>query len=129
MKHNNFLRFFVLALVAAVLGAASLSSAQETVATNIDKLTFTEAPTGEGQSAGTSPSTAAADDGWHFVVAPYLWLTGIHGTAGTPNREVSVHASAGDLLSHFRFGLMGLVEADHKRIVLATRHHLGQARR
>jgi hypothetical protein len=37
---------------------------------------------------------------------------------GALGREVGVHASAADLLSHFRFGLMGLVEADHKRIVL-----------
>ena len=118
MKHNQFLRIFVIVLAAAVLGAASLSSAQETVAINTGKLTFTEAPIGDGQSAGTSPSTTAADDGWHFVVAPYLWLTGVHGTVGALGREVGVHASAADLLSHFRFGLMGTVEADHKRIVL-----------
>ena len=119
MKHSQFLRIVVVAFSAVVFGAASLSYAQETVANNIGNLTLTEAPTGEGQSTGTSSSTAAApDDGWHFVVAPYLWLTGVHGTAGTPTRELSIHASAGDLLSHFRFGLMGLVEADHKRIVL-----------
>ena len=119
MKYKQFLRIFMIALSAAVFGAASLSYAQETDANNIGNLTFGEAPTGEGQSTGTSSSTAAApDDGWHFVVAPYLWLTGVHGTAGTPTRELSIHASAGDLLSHFRFGLMGLVEADHKRIVL-----------
>ena len=72
MKHKQFLRIFVIALLAAVVGATSLSSAQETVATNTGKLTFAEAPSGEGQSAGTSPSTATADDSWHFVVAPYL---------------------------------------------------------
>jgi len=118
MKHNQSLRIFVIALVAAVLGAASLSSAQETVATNIDKLTFTEAPTGEGQSAGTSPSTAAADDGWHFVVAPYLWIPWMYGTVGARGHDAHVYATPGEIFSHFRFGLMGLVEADHKRIVL-----------
>jgi len=118
MKNNQSLRFLAILTVVAALGAGSLVYSQETVATNTGKLTFTEAPSGEGQSAGTSPSTASADDGWHFVVAPYLWLTGVHGTVGALGREVGVHASAADLLSHFRFGLMGLVEADHKRIVL-----------
>jgi hypothetical protein len=127
MKNNQPLRFLAIAAVAALLGAGSLSSAQENVAINTGKLTFTPASftqpstdDGQTQSTGTTASNTAAttDDGWHFVVAPYLWLTGIHGTAGTANREVAVHASAGDLLSHFRFGLMGLVEADHKRIVL-----------
>jgi hypothetical protein len=51
-------------------------------------------------------------------VAPYLWLTGVRGTVGAFGHDVGVHASAGDLLSHFRFGLMGLVEADQKRLVL-----------
>ena len=50
MKHNQFLRIFVIALVAAVVGATSLSSAQETVATNTGELTVAEAPSGEGQS-------------------------------------------------------------------------------
>ena len=128
MKQNQPLRFLVIAAVAALLSAGSLSSAQETVAINTSKLTFTtvsftqpSTDDGQAQSSGTTASSnasAAADDGWHFVVAPYLWLTGIHGTAGTANREVAVHASAADLLSHFRFGLMGLLEADHKRIVL-----------
>jgi hypothetical protein len=122
MKAIQSLRFFVNVIVAVALGASSLVYAQETVATNTGKLTFTQPTTDEGQTQSTgttgSSNTAAADGDWHFVVAPYLWLTGIHGTAGTANREVAVHASAGDLLSHFRFGLMGLLEADHKRIVL-----------
>jgi len=116
MKHSLFLRFF--AIAAVVLGAASLSSAQETVATNTGKLAFTEAPTGDGQSTGTSPSTASADDGWHFAVAPYLWLPWVHGTVGARGHDTQVHATPGEIFSHFRFGLMGLVEADHKRIVL-----------
>src|SRR5262249_47881486 len=38
-----------------------------------------------------------------------------HGTVGDLNRNVSVHASPGDLLSHFNFGLMGAAEARRKR--------------
>jgi hypothetical protein len=58
------------------------------------------------------------DSGWHFAVSPYLWFPGVHGNIGVLDREVSVHATPGDLLSNFRFGLMGAVEARYKRIVL-----------
>jgi hypothetical protein len=62
---------------------------------------------------------ASAADGWHLAVAPYLWFPGMHGTATGPNgRGLSFRASPGDLLSNFRFGLMGAVEARHKRIVM-----------
>jgi hypothetical protein len=123
LKNNQPLRLLAIVTAAAALFAGTLCHAQETAELHITRLSFTDALSVDGQTQSTgktsSPNTStAADDGWHFVVAPYLWLTGIHGTAGTSNREISVHASAGDLLSHFRFGLMGLVEADHKRIVL-----------
>ena len=58
------------------------------------------------------------DSGWHFAVSPYLWFPGVHGTVGALGRDVSVHASPGDLLSHFRFGVMGVIEARYKRVVL-----------
>ncbi|HET6178687.1 MAG TPA: hypothetical protein VFE61_17295 [Candidatus Sulfotelmatobacter sp.] len=58
------------------------------------------------------------DSGWHVVVAPYLWFPGVYGTVGARNRDVSVHATPGDLLSNFRFGLMGLVDTRYKRVVL-----------
>jgi hypothetical protein len=59
------------------------------------------------------------DAGWHFSVSPYLWLAGARGSLGGPlGRDVSIHASIGDLLSHFDFGLMGAAEARRGRIVL-----------
>src|SRR5262245_49854028 len=57
-------------------------------------------------------------DQWRLSVTPYLWFPGIHGNIGALNRDVSVHASATDLLSHFRFGLMAHVEARRNRFVL-----------
>lgn len=64
-------------------------------------------------------STPSADDAWHFAVSPYLWFAGAHGTAAGPNgRSLTFRASPGDLLSHFRFGLMGAVEATRKRFVV-----------
>ena len=66
------------------------------------------APTASGSAAGE----------WHFTVTPYLWFPGVHGTAGAFNRDVGVHASAWDLLTHLRFGLMGTAEARRGPIVL-----------
>jgi len=73
-------------------------------------------------SAGADPpqgGTANPDDAWHFAVSPYLWFPGMHGTATGPNGHgLSFRASPGDLLSHFRIGLMGTAEANHKRFVV-----------
>jgi hypothetical protein len=77
--------------------------------------------TSPSASLPTTPipaDTSAADGNWHFSVSPYLWFSGIHGGIGVNGQEVGVHASAADLLSHFRFGLMGVVEPRYKRIVM-----------
>src|SRR5438270_321396 len=74
------------------------------------------------QSAPTptpTSSTASVDEnGWHFNLTPYLWFPGLSGTAGVRGHDVSVHASPGDLLSHFDIGLMGAFEARKKRWVI-----------
>jgi len=63
--------------------------------------------------------TTEADDEWHFAVTPYLWFPGMHGTATGPRGgSLSFRASPGDLLSNFRFGLMGAFEAGRKRLVI-----------
>jgi hypothetical protein len=74
----------------------------------------------ESTSAATpaSPQVGEPTSDWHFAVSPYLWFPGVHGTIGAFGRDVSVHATPGDLLSNFRFGLMGAFEARYKRIVL-----------
>jgi hypothetical protein len=69
-------------------------------------------------SAPAQASSADQSDGWHFAVSPYLWLPGVHGTVGADALPVSIHASPGDLLSHFRFGIMGVLEPRYKRILL-----------
>jgi hypothetical protein len=76
---------------------------------------YDEPQTSSSSSSKSSPTL----EGWHFTVSPYLWFPGIHGTVGALGHDVSVHASAGDLLSHFRFGLMGAATAQHKRLLLA----------
>jgi hypothetical protein len=77
-------------------------------------------PDGSG-SAAPGPAQVGAppeDTGWHFAVSPYLWLPGVHGTLGVRNQSASIHASPSDLLSHFRFGLMGTVEPRYNRFVM-----------
>ena len=67
----------------------------------------------------SSQKTAGSNDsGWNFSLSPYLWFPGEHGTVGAFARNVSIHLSPGDLLSHFDIGLMGAAEARYKRFVL-----------
>ena len=75
-----------------------------------------QAQTTTAPSTGTP--TPAKESNWHFAVTPYLWLAGVHGTVGAFDRDISVHASIGEVLSHFDFGLMGTAEARYKRVVL-----------
>jgi hypothetical protein len=73
----------------------------------------------QAQSSNPTQSKGIGESSnWHIAVAPYLWFPGMHGTVGTAGRELSVHASATEILSNFRFGLMGAVEFRHKRLVL-----------
>jgi hypothetical protein len=79
--------------------------------------------TGLKQQAAANPngnpgSPAPSSDGWHVDFSPYLWLSGIHGTAGVQGREASIHASAGKVLSYFNLGFMGTTEVRYNRIVV-----------
>jgi len=78
-------------------------------------------PFGDTQPQSSSPaqSNSSSDgSGWHIITTPYLWLPGVHGTIGAAGKQVSVHASPGDLLSNFKFGLMGIVELRRRRLVI-----------
>jgi hypothetical protein len=76
------------------------------------------AATPGGGAAAAAASTASESD-WHFTVSPYLWFPGVHGNIAGPNGgEFGFSASPGDLLSHLRIGLMGVVEPRYKRILM-----------
>jgi hypothetical protein len=77
--------------------------------------TATAAPAASGTAQA---GTAAPDDGWHFAVSPYLWLPWVHGNVGALDREVHFSVTPGELLSNFRFGLMGSFEPRYKRLLL-----------
>jgi hypothetical protein len=101
--------------------ASSSSSSAATVAAT-DPATPSDAEpaaaTPGGGAFAADASTASASD-WHLTVSPYLWFPGVHGNIAGPNGgEIGFSASPGDLLSHFRIGLMGAVETRYKRIVM-----------
>ncbi len=89
-------------------GAASAQEPQPSAAD-----TQTQTPSSTSGKAAT-----AEDGGWHLSLSPYLWFAGAHGTVGALRRNASIHASPGDLLSHFDIGLMGAAEARRKRFLL-----------
>jgi hypothetical protein len=100
--------------------ASSSSSAATVAATDAATPSDAEpvAATPAGGGTAAAASTAPESD-WHFTVAPYLWFAGVHGNIGGPNGgQFSFSASPGDLLSHFRIGLMGAAEPRYKRIVM-----------
>lgn len=70
------------------------------------------------QGTSTSRPPPNPEAGWHLSLSPYIWFAGAHGTVSLANRAASVHASPGDLLSHFNFGIMGAAEARYNRFVL-----------
>ncbi len=70
-------------------------------------------------AAGAPAASTAPESNWHLSITPYLWFPGAHGNIGDPNGgEIGFSASPGDLLSKFRFGIMGAVEPRYKRIVM-----------
>jgi hypothetical protein len=77
------------------------------------------AQSSDTSTASTKAATVDPDDeGWHVDVAPYLWFPGINGTVGASGHQSSVHVSAGDVLSNFDFGIMGLTEVRYNRIIV-----------
>jgi hypothetical protein len=130
------IRSVVLIVLSSVLGYVSISLAQQTRALDQPETTTaglvypTESLTSALVATMTSePSAAAPGDGappqvenapdnqFHFSVSPYIWFPGTHGTAGAFDRDVAFRASAIDLLSHFRFGLMAAAEARRERVL------------
>jgi len=116
-------RFLAIAILAAAFGAGSLCHAQETIDPATSNVSLTKAPDTDSQPqpanrAASQTASAPASDGWHFSFSPYLWFPGVHGTIGAQGNLTSVHASATDLLSNFRFGLMGTGELRKKRFVM-----------
>lgn len=65
-----------------------------------------------------APARTAAEGNWHFSIAPYLWLPWVYGSVGANGNNVHFYATPDELFSHFRFGLLGLLDTRYKRVVL-----------
>lgn len=74
----------------------------------------------EPAAASQGNSVPDPSDAWHAALTMYLWFPGVHGTLGNGVRNVDFRASPGDLLSNFRFGLMGAVQVQRGRFVLIS---------
>ena len=74
----------------------------------------------DAQASAPAPQRVsdAADDAWHFNVAPYVFIPGIHGTVGVFGHDASVHVTGSDVLSDFNGGLAGYFMARKNRFVL-----------
>jgi hypothetical protein len=100
LKKVNFSRTLltVISLTILALCVCSLAAAQE--------------QTGESRSGRT---TAGA---LHFDLTSYLWFSGMHGLTSVGSHSASMHASIGELLSDFKFGLVGAAEVRSDRWLL-----------
>lgn len=108
---KSFRRLLIATATLGLLFCQPVSAQEEPPSTNVLTQTPSSAP----------PKTSGPtnqDAGWHFALSPYLWFAGAHGTVGALGRDVSIHASPGDLLSHFNIGVMGAAEARYKRFLL-----------
>ncbi|MFL6446514.1 MAG: hypothetical protein ACJ746_02305 [Bryobacteraceae bacterium] len=85
-----------------------------------DQPVTAQTPNEASRSTGTGALAPDPADNWHVDLLLYLWFPGAHGTLGATDRNADFRATPGDLLSHFRSGLMGAVQVQRGRFVLLT---------
>jgi len=89
--------------------------AAEDLATALGAEPAAATPAGGGAAAAAS---TAPEGNWHFAVSPYLWVPWVYGSVGANGNNIHFYATPDELFSHFRFGLLGLVDTRYKRVVL-----------
>jgi opacity protein-like surface antigen len=57
---------------------------------------------------------------WHFVVAPYLWFSGLNGQLGVATIGTNIDAGFSDVFSNLDFAFMLYGEARYKKFGLAV---------
>ncbi len=65
------------------------------------------------------PGTEDQKD-WHFVVAPYLWFSGVNGQMGVATIGVDLDVGFSDIFSNLNVAFMLYGEARYKRFGLAV---------
>jgi hypothetical protein len=66
-------------------------------------------------------ANAAMDGQWHFVVAPYIWFSGMKGDVSVKGvADIPIDQSFSDVIKDFHFGFLGHFEARKDRFGFAT---------
>ena len=74
-----------------------------------------------GRAEAQAGPATAMDGKWHFVVAPYLWFTGIKGNVSVKGVvDIPIEKSFSDVISNFHFGFLGHFEGRKDRFGFAT---------
>ena len=100
-----------------LLGLIALCPFLVSCAVAQERIAEVDAPS-PASGAAVPDANSPTDNKWHFAFIPYLWFAGVHGTTGIRGFDASIHATPGDLISHFDFGLMATVELDKSRAVM-----------
>ena len=101
-----------------LLGLIALCPFLVSCAVAQERIAEVDAPSPASGAAAAPDANSPTDNKWHFAFIPYLWFAGVHGTTGIRGFDASIHATPGDLISHFDFGLMATVELDKSRAVM-----------
>jgi len=73
-------------------------------------------------TAGNPRAAGAAAGGWEFDIAPYMWLSEVHGSVSGKNRTANIDIGFGDIFDAIGAGdllaLSGHFEARHEKLAL-----------
>ena len=77
-------------------------------------------PRANAQTSTTTPAAqeGATEVGWHANFTPYIWFSGVHGTAGALGHDAAVSATFGDIFNYLNIGVMGAFEVRHGRVLM-----------
>ncbi len=53
------------------------------------------------------------NDGWHYEIAPYLWMSGLSGDVTVLGVTQNVHITFSDILKNLNFAIQGHIEAGY----------------
>jgi hypothetical protein len=96
---------------------ANLTIAAQPPASDTDAVA-TAPVTQESTAPSTAKTSTAPEGNWHLAITPYLWVPWVYGSVGANGNNLHFYATPDELFSHFRFGLLGLVDTRYKRVVL-----------
>ncbi len=69
-------------------------------------------------SPSQNEAVAPLPGGWAITIAPYLWATGLAGSAGSNGTAVRIDESFGDILADLDFGFLGATEIRYNRFAI-----------